>query len=137
MAPKIVERLPDPQTYLDLRAAGGLSSYSLEAARTGLPKSLHCVVLELGGEDIGMGRIVGDGALSVQIVDIVVRPEYHGKGYGRLIVQALSDYIASNIPDTAYVNLLADVPANRLYEKFGFRETAPATIGMAYKKGSE
>lgn len=135
MQPHIVERLPDPQTYIDLRRSGGLSGYSLEAAKAGLPKSLYCIVLELDGQDIGMGRIVGDGALAVHIVDIVVRPEHHGKGYGRMIMQALSDYIAANVPDTAYVNLLADVPANRLYEKFGFRETAPHTIGMAYKKG--
>ncbi|WP_417667942.1 GNAT family N-acetyltransferase [Roseibium sp.] len=135
MAVEIFERLPDPQTYLDLRQAGALGPYSLEAAKAGLPKSLHCVVLEMDGQDIGMGRIVGDGALVVHIADIVVRPEHHGKGYGRLIMQALSDWIARNVPDTAYVNLLADVPADRLYEKFGFRETAPKTIGMAFKKG--
>ena len=36
----------------------------------------------------------------------------------------------------AYVNLLADVPANRIYEKFGFRETAPKTVGMAKRNGA-
>jgi hypothetical protein len=25
------------------------------------------------------------------------------------------------------------VPANRLYEKFGFKETAPRSLGMAYR----
>lgn len=32
---------------------------------------------------------------------------------------------------SAYISLIADVPANRLYEKFGFRETAPRALGMA------
>ena len=29
--------------------------------------------------------------------------------------------------------LIGDVPANRLYEKFGFKETAPRSLGMAYR----
>ncbi|MEJ8475043.1 GNAT family N-acetyltransferase [Roseibium algae] len=131
----VVHRLPDPEVFLALRKAGGLGRFSLEAAKAGLPRSLFCVMLEIDGNAIGMGRLVGDGACSVQIDDIVVVPEHQGKGYGRLIMQELMDYISENVPDTAYVNLLADVPANKLYEKFGFRETAPVTIGMAFKKG--
>ncbi|MEP2703731.1 MAG: GNAT family N-acetyltransferase [Roseibium sp.] len=137
MLPQILHRLPDSETYLDLRKSGGLSAYSLEAANAGLPNSLFGVLLEVDGRAIGMGRIVGDGALSVQIVDIVVRPEFRGLGYGRLIMRELSDFVARSVPDTAFVNLLADVPANKLYEKYGFRETAPETIGMAFKKGIE
>lgn len=136
MSLNILHELPDPDTYNALRLSGGLSGYSIEAARLGLPRSLFCVLLELDGEIIGMGRLTGDGALVVQIVDIVVKPQHHGKGYGRVIMEELKSYIELNVPDTAYVNLLADVPANKLYEKFGFRETGPRTIGMAYKKGA-
>lgn len=135
MTPQVVYRLPDPATYVALRKACGLSAYSLEAATAGLPRSSFCVLLEVDGKPIGMGRIVGDRALAIHIVDIMVLPEHQGKGYGRSIMQEVSDYISANVPDTAYVNLLADVPANRLYEQFGFAETAPQTIGMAYKKG--
>lgn len=135
MMPQVVHRLPDPATYVALRKACGLSAYSQEAAAAGLPRSLFCLLLEADGEPIGMGRIVGDGALVIHVVDIMVLPEHQGKGYGRMIMQEVSDYILANVPDTAYVNLLADVPANKLYEQFGFAETAPQTIGMAYKKG--
>ena len=34
-------------------------------------------------------------------------------------------------PAEAYVSLIADGEAHRLYEQFGFRPTAPASIGMA------
>jgi hypothetical protein len=43
----------------------------------------------------------------------------------------LTRYIADNLPRSAYVSLIADVPANRLYEQFGFVETAPRSVGMA------
>ena len=35
-------------------------------------------------------------------------------------------HIETELPASAYVSLIADVPANRLYEQFGFKETAPA-----------
>jgi hypothetical protein len=34
-------------------------------------------------------------------------------------------------PAEAYVSLIADGEAHRLYAQFGFRPTAPASIGMA------
>jgi ribosomal protein S18 acetylase RimI-like enzyme len=39
------------------------------------------VVVTLEGALIGMGRIVGDGGTSYQVVDIAVRPEHQGAGW--------------------------------------------------------
>ena len=50
-------------------------------------------------------------------------------------MSALTDYIANNLPASAYVSLIADVPANKLYEKFGFKETAPRSLAMARRAG--
>ncbi|WP_244303553.1 GNAT family N-acetyltransferase [Roseibium sediminis] len=136
MSVSIHAEIPSVDTYLDLRKAGGMGSYSAEAARVGLPNSLYSVVLKEGGRPVGMGRLVGDGGCFVQVTDIVVRPECQGRGYARMILEDLMGWIEKNVPDTAYVNLLADVPANRIYEKFGFRETAPKTVGMAKRNGS-
>ncbi len=130
-------KVPSVQTYLGLRKAGGMGSYSEEAARIGLANSMFSVVLELDGEPIGMGRLVGDGGCFVQVTDIVVDPEHHGKGHGRQIMDELIAYLKANVPETAYISLLADVPANRLYEKYGFRETAPATVGMAMRNSRD
>ncbi|MBL1436813.1 MAG: GNAT family N-acetyltransferase, partial [Rhodobacteraceae bacterium] len=35
-----------------------------------------------------------------------------------------------NLPESAFLSLLADVPANKLYAQFGFEETAPESLGM-------
>ncbi|MNU94152.1 hypothetical protein D3C71_841070 [compost metagenome] len=45
---------------------------------------------------------------------------------------AIMEYVNTMLPKTAYVSLIADVPANKLYEQFGFRETAPRSVGMSY-----
>jgi len=129
---EIVSAVPDPATYLALRAAGGLSGYPLETAIAGLAGGWHSVlVMKKDGAPVGMGRIVGDGGCFFQITDIVVRPEHQGNGLGKAIMQALMDELAARAPKGAYVSLIADVPANRLYEQFGFVETAPRSIGMA------
>lgn len=131
MEPIVRHKVPTVETYLSLRKAGGMGSYSEESAAAGLPHSLFSVVVEIDGKTVGMGRLVGDGGLFVQVTDIVVLPEHQGKGLAKRIMSELMNWITENLPTGAYVNLLADVPANKLYEKYGFKETAPKTIGMA------
>ncbi len=36
-----------------------------------------------------MGRIVGDGAINFDIVDVAVDPAHQGKGLGRLVMEKL------------------------------------------------
>lgn len=127
---------PTVAEYLGLREVAGLSPFEREAAKRGLDASLYAVVIRTAadGKAIGMGRLVGDGGCFVQVVDIAVAPEHQGRGLGKRIMQALMDYVASELPNTVYVSLLADGEAQRLYQKHGFEPTAPASIGMAYRK---
>ena len=39
----------------------------------------------------------------------------------------------ATLPKGAYVSLIADTPADRLYAQFGFVATAPRSLGMAYR----
>ena len=67
------EEIPDTEEYRAMRVATGLSAKSAEAASRGLPNSLFSVCLrDTGGTLIGMGRIIGDGGLNFEIVDIAV-----------------------------------------------------------------
>ena len=130
--------MPSLDEYLALRAATGLSPFSPEAARRGLAASIHAVVVRRAddGAAIGMGRLVGDGGCFVQVVDIAVEPSHQGRGLGKRVMQSLMDYVAQELPTSVYVSLLADGEAHRLYEQYGFAPTAPASIGMAYRKRS-
>lgn len=59
-------------------------------------------------------------------------PDHQGRGLGNLIVAGIMEYVDTELPVTTYVSLIADVPANKLYEKVGFKETAPRSLGMSY-----
>ena len=129
----LIEELPGPDEYRALRLAAGLSPKTSEAAERGLPASLFGVCLRVDGRLIGMGRIVGDGGCNYEVVDVAVHPDFQRRGLGSTIMESLMGYLRDNAPESAYVSLLADGGAPALYEKFGFRRTAPTSVGMALK----
>lgn len=126
---------PGAEEYVDLRLKAGLSGKDIEASRRGLSNSLFAVTLRLDGELIGMGRVIGDGGCMFHVVDIAVSPAYQGKGLGKKVMSEITAYLDRNATKGAYVSLMADVPADRLYQQFGFEHGAPASVGM-YKKYS-
>lgn len=126
----ITTELPSAEEFVQLRVDAGLSFRAIEASRKALLKSVYFVGLRSkeNGKLIGMGRLVGDGIMFI-VSDIAVFPSFQGKGFGKVIMTHIKDYIEANLDKTACVTLLADVPADGLYKQFGFRESAPASIG--------
>lgn len=116
--------MPDPQAFIDLRVAAGLSPKSLKGATIGLKNTYHSVALHNESNLIGFGRIIGDGGTVFQITDVAVLPEFQGKGYGKKIMSELTEYIKEHAPQYSYISLIADGPADKLYEKFGFKDVA-------------
>lgn len=130
-----LSRGPSLEEYLHLRAAAGLSGFSEDAARAGLAGTIYSVVVLHQGVAVGMGRLIGDGGCFFQVVDIAVHPEHQGRGLGKAIMKAIMTYVSQELPASAYVSLIADIPANKLYEQYGFVETAPRSLGMAFRVG--
>lgn len=128
---KISAEKPVAEEYARLRLDAGLSERSVAAARVGLPNSLFCICVRNEQELVGMGRIIGDGGCNFEVVDVAVHPDHQRRGLGIQIMSSLMEYLHSYAPTSAYVSLLADTGAPALYEKFGFRPTAPDSIGMA------
>lgn len=130
-----LSRRPSLEEYLHLRAAAGLSGFSEDAARAGLAGTIHSVLVVHEGVAVGMGRLIGDGGCFFQVVDIAVHPEHQGRGLGKAIMTAIMTYVSQELPASAYVSLIADTPANKLDEQYGFLETAPRSLGMAFRVG--
>ncbi|MEI5995117.1 GNAT family N-acetyltransferase [Candidatus Enterococcus mansonii] len=128
--------IPEVDEYLALRKKGGLSKRGKEASAIGLKNSIYSLTIrkEQSGELIGMGRMVGDGGTAYQFVDIVVDPNAQGNGLGKQIVEHLTSYAKESIDPFAYISLIATCPANKLYEKYGFIETSPKSLGMYLKR---
>jgi ribosomal protein S18 acetylase RimI-like enzyme len=127
----LIEAVVSAADCCRLREIAGMSPRSEEAARIGLPNSFHGVHITFNGDVVGMGRIIGDGACCFQLCDIAVDPAHQGRGLGKRIVCALMAYLRLHAPAGAYVSLIADGDACFLYAQFGFKPTAPDSIGMS------
>lgn len=128
---RLIEAAPTADEYRALRVAAGMGPKGAEAAARGLPNSLYAVTVLKDGRPVGMGRIVGDGGLFLQVVDIAVEPEHQGQGLGKAIMAQLMSWVEQMATPGTYVSLIADGEAKRLYAGYGFVETAPKSVGMA------
>lgn len=46
-----------------------------------------------------MGRVVGDGVLNLEIVDVAVDPAHPGKGLGRKVMEHIVAWLDANVAD--------------------------------------
>lgn len=110
-----------PEEYVSMREAVGWSLIPVEEARIGLSDSyVYCIREE--GKPVALGRLVRDNGYVVYIADVIVLPDYQGKGYGRRIMEKLLAEIKGSIyPEgRIMISLLAAKGKEGFYEKFGF-----------------
>ena len=136
----IVEGLPAPQVYHDLRKLAGMTPPPLEAVPKALENSFVGILAyetnamlddstpSSGQVPVAMGRLVGDKSLFLILCDVAVHPEHQRRGLGKRIMQALIDYVDAHAPQ-AYVSLVAEPAAQKLYPQYGFKDVQPS-IGM-------
>lgn len=103
---------------------------NFEVAEISLQNSIYCITVKDNNQIIGMGRIVGDGAIYFYIQDIVVHPEYQKNGIGKKIMNTLVEYLNGNAPDKAFIGLFASQGKTSFYEKYDFKDYSPNMTGM-------
>lgn len=109
-------------TYLGLRESVNWKKLDTRQAELALKNSLYTICAWDDDKPVGMGRIVGDGVVIDYIQDLVVHPDYQNLGVGRLIIQALIDYVKASNPKGNEIMLCLMCAKGReaFYDKFGF-----------------
>lgn len=90
-----------------------------------------------GDKAVAMARMIGDMGLCYYIKDVVVRPEYQGRGIGRMLMHALMQFIGENgVGGTEiFVELCAMPDKIPFYEKFGFSANEAQRLKIMYRVG--
>nr|WP_028560835.1 GNAT family N-acetyltransferase [Paenibacillus pinihumi] len=130
MSFEVVERCPTVAEHQTLWEAAGWGDVDTLVTERSLMNSVYGVVAVCDGVTVGMGRIVGDGAMYYYIQDVAVLPNYRQMGIGKRIMENLLQYIRHRAMGSPFVGLFASQGKEAFYEQFGFKNYAPGMTGM-------
>lgn len=121
----------DLDTYLKLRQEVGWKKLSNEQAQCAINNSLITVVAYDNHKPVGMGRMVGDGAVICYIQDLIVIPSYQKKGVGRMIIDRLVKFAKDiKFQDTEIMlDLMCAKGREEFYKKCGFTARPNEKLG--------
>ena len=107
--------------FLSLRESVGWKGIDFQVEKA-LESGLYNVLAKDGEQVVGMGRLVGDGIMYWYVQDVIIKPEYQGKGIGKAIMEFIMRHIEENsLPNTTVtVGLMAAKGKDGFYEKLGF-----------------
>ena len=119
------------ETYLKIREKVNWKKLTYEQAEKALKNSLYTVVAIEDDKVLGMGRIVGDGAVICYIQDLIIVPEAQGRGIGRLLIEDLRRFVQSiQFEGTEMMfDLMCAKGREKFYEKMGFTSRPTDTLG--------
>ncbi len=135
---KILENIDNVEEYNYLFDIVGWGSYPVEVSKKALSNNIYSVSIYDNDKIIGYGRLIGDGIIFLYIHDVMVKPEYQGKGIGKTIMQKLLskvEELRKENPDLL-LYLGASKGKEDFYRKCGFitREEANLGAGMIYNE---
>lgn len=90
---------------------------SLDVVTRSIQGSISLGCFAPDGEQVGITRVITDGAVFALISDVFVDSSFRGRGLGRFLVQSAVEH-----PDVKGVRrmLLATTDAHELYRRFSF-----------------
>ena len=125
-----------PELFLELYCSVGWEAPGLDQIAMALEHSFATFCAYDGERAVGMARLLGDGGMSFYIKDFAVRPEYQGRGVGRLLMNAMEEHIIASIPDgwAVSLELISSKGRELFYEKFGFEQRPCDWVGAGMFK---
>lgn len=130
----IAHRTPSIAEYNELRELAGWPTFEAHLVKEALANSLFAVCVQSNGMTVGMGRIVGDNAIYLHIQDVIVHPEFQRKGIGKLIMDALLNYVDKVGGKHTNIGLMCSKGREDFYKEFGFMERPGEKFGAGMIK---
>lgn len=109
------------EEYQNFRKAVEWKIFGDKQAQEGLDHSTYIVCIRLEGKAVAMARFLWDQGYIAYIADVMVLPEFQGKGLGRMLIENILSYVNETVPKDydLMISLLAAKGKNTFYEKFG------------------
>ena len=128
----LIENEISREEYLSLRGQVGWKKLTDRQAEQALANCLYKVkAVTEDGQVVGMGRVVGDGAVVCYVQDLIVIPQVQAQGIGSQIIRKLKAYVESLREEgsTMMLCLMCAKGREPFYEKHGFMQRPTEALG--------
>ena len=111
------------EEYNEMRGSVNWRLLTPGQAERGLAHTTFVVAARDGVKIVGMGRMLFDYGYTAYLGDVIIRPEYQGRGIGTEIVTRLKDMVmeVAEQGDKIMFILVAALGKEGFYEKLGFQ----------------
>lgn len=120
---------PSVEDFLILRSKVAWGALDANIAEKSLNNSLFHVAIYHDDQLVGMGRVVGDGAMYFYIQDVVVEPSYQKQGIGAALMDKIEGYLSDATSQGSTIGLLAAQGKEAFYSRYGYTLRPNSSLG--------
>lgn len=133
---KILENVLTATDFIRLYESVGWGKKDEDIVRVSLKNSYVTFAVTEGEKVIGMARLLGDGGMAFYLKDLIILPEFQGKGIGKELLKYVQNYIKNKIEDgwQTSLELMSAKGKEEFYKKFGFEERPSEYTGAGMMK---
>ena len=123
---------PTVKEFGDIRSSANWDNPDDSNLEKSIQNTLHWVCARSNQKLVGIGRVIGDGAMYFYIQDVIVEPLYQGQGIGRLLMENIETFLSQHCPKHATIGLFAAQGKETFYSKYRYlvRNGDPLGHGM-------
>jgi ribosomal protein S18 acetylase RimI-like enzyme len=120
---------PTVEEFVNLRSKIGWGELDITMAEVSLDSSLFHIIVRDKEQLIGMGRIVGDGAMYFYIQDVIVDPSYQKSGIGSAVMTEIENYLSVTAKKGSTIGLLSAKGKEAFYTRYGYILRPSSSLG--------
>ncbi|MBP5378308.1 MAG: GNAT family N-acetyltransferase, partial [Ruminococcus sp.] len=125
-----------PEEHMALWESAGWGSLDYELVETSLRNSYATFAVKDGGRVIAMARLIGDGGMAFFLKDLIVSPDYQGKGIGRELLVHIEDFVRGELKEGwwSFLQLISARGKEEFYLKSGYKAHPHEHSGAGFTK---
>ena len=125
-----------PEEHMALWESAGWGSLDRELVETSLRNSYAAFAVRDGERAVAMARLIGDGGMAFFLKDLIVSPEYQGKGIGSELLEHIEDFIRGELKEgwRSFLQLISAKGKEEFYLKCGYKAHPHEHSGAGFTK---